>query len=108
MARIQRDHCSCSSSLVDLQELDEDTVHTVIHYLFTGNYQTLKPVDFQPPSTLSEHQKSGLAYCAARLYELESLESLAKEQIEKLEQSLSVFDITNTTRIILHKLPEID
>jgi hypothetical protein len=108
MARIQRDHCSYSSSLVDLQELDENTAHTVIHYLFTGNYQSLKPVQFQPQPTRMEYQRSGLAYCAARSYGLGGLESLAKEQMKKLEQSLSVFSIIDTARIVFHKLPESD
>src|SRR5579871_1033538 len=91
-----------------LREVDEDIGHTLIHYLYTNQYQTLAPA-----ATLPEEAKiaigfkrSVLAYCAARLCGIEKLEEITKAKIEELSQELSIFDLQKVAKEVSTKLPK--
>jgi len=91
---------------VELREVDEDIGHTLIHYLYTKEYQTLSltslPDDVR---TANEFKRSVLAYCAARLCGIEKLEELTKAKIEELSKELSIFDIQSVAEEVTPKLP---
>lgn len=89
---------------IDLREVDEDIGHTLIHYLFTGQYQTLA-LDPDDVRIVTEFKRSVLAYCAARLCGIERLEELTKAKVEELSKGLSIFDIQKVAEEVSPKLP---
>lgn len=93
-------------SRITLREVDEDIGHTLIHYLYTGRYQTLGlaslPDDERAPA---EFKRSVLTYCAARLCGIGDLEELTKTKIENISKDLSIFDVQRITEEISGKLP---
>ncbi|PYH43086.1 uncharacterized protein BP01DRAFT_375698 [Aspergillus saccharolyticus JOP 1030-1] len=59
------------SPLVRLPDVDEDIGHTIIHYLYTGEYQTVKPPStYELPSLTVEYTRSIFAYRAARYMQI--------------------------------------
>jgi hypothetical protein len=91
---------------ITLREVDEDIGHTLIHYLYTGQYQTLGSAALPDVErTPTEFKRSVLTYCAARLCGIGELEELTKSKIENLSKDLSIFDIQRVTEEISGKLP---
>lgn len=94
---------------IDLPEVDEDVGHTLIHYLLTGQYQTLGsdsvPDDWK---AATEFKRSVQAYCAAILCGIEGLEDFAKTKMEELSSELSVFDMQRVLEEMSTKLPQND
>lgn len=90
---------------LELPELDDDVGHTLVHYLYTGTYQTLKPqaVVGNIDST-TEYRRSVLIYCAARTYGLDGLILLAKDNMGSSDKGLSIFDILGVAREVYPKL----
>lgn len=88
-------HQDCFGSReVSLPEVDEDVGHTVIHYLYTGNYQTLKssPTCDMPRRAI-EYSRSVLAYHAALSCGLDGLADYAREYIQIFDKDIRIFDI---------------
>jgi hypothetical protein len=89
-----------------LRDVDEDIGHTLIHYLYTTQYQTLALGSVPDEARIAtEFKRSVLAYCAARLCGIESLEELTKVKIEELSQALSIFDLQRVAEEVATKLP---
>jgi hypothetical protein len=74
---------------IELPDLDDDVGHTLVHYLYTGAYRTLKLRGVvQDIEKITEYKKSVLVYSAARTYGLNGLEMLAKTHMEILEEEI--------------------
>ncbi|EGE86661.2 hypothetical protein BDDG_09608 [Blastomyces dermatitidis ATCC 18188] len=79
---------------ITLPDVDEDIGHTLVHFLYTGIYETLGSApDPDISCTAREFRKSALVYHIARTYNLPELETLAKKYIEHFEESISIFNI---------------
>ncbi|KAH1415129.1 hypothetical protein KXV64_006649, partial [Aspergillus fumigatus] len=90
-----------------LSEVDEEVGHTVVHFLCTGNYETLQTAPEPGVSTTAiEYRRSMLVYQAARRYDLYDLETYAKRYIEMFGESMSIFDRMETASEIYSKLPQ--
>ena len=90
-----------------LREVDEDIGHTLTHYLYTGQYQTLSLGSVPDEDRLeTEFKRSVLAYCAARLCGIDKLEELTKEKIEELSRELTIFNLQTVAEEVHSKLPE--
>lgn len=78
-------------------DVSDDVGHVIIHYLYTGTYQSLRPENSELQKALAtEFSTSIRAYNAAETYELPNLAELAKVEIERLGEKLQVslvFDI---------------
>ncbi|KAM6482893.1 hypothetical protein HDV62DRAFT_405668 [Trichoderma sp. SZMC 28011] len=78
-------------------DVSDDVGHVMIHYLYTGTYQSLRPEGSEVQKALAtEFSTSIRAYNAAETYELPNLAELAKVEIERLGEKLQislVFDI---------------
>ncbi|GFG19063.1 hypothetical protein IFM5058_09663 [Aspergillus udagawae] len=76
-----------------LSEVDEEVGHPVVHFLCTGNYETLRTAS-QPGASKAaiKYRRSMLDYQAARDYDLYDLETYAKKYIEMFGKSMSIFD----------------
>ncbi|PYH40563.1 uncharacterized protein BP01DRAFT_387231 [Aspergillus saccharolyticus JOP 1030-1] len=82
---------------IPLPEVDDDIVHTVVHYLHTGSYQTLRPAGGSD-WTKTEYRRSVLVYGVAAKYELVGLQTLARKYLQKLDTHLSIFDVLGVAR----------
>ena len=98
-----------NSQSIQLPEVDDDTGHTLVHYLYTGTYQTLKPQaasDSPSPDPSTEYRRAVLAYLAARSFQIDGLAQLARSNMELYEKGLSIFDILDIMQDIYPNLPE--
>ncbi|KAG9190132.1 hypothetical protein G6011_08220 [Alternaria panax] len=76
-----------------LSELDQNTAHTLIHYLYTGKFQSLSTLA-SSDKAISEVYKLGTSvYCAAARYQLPGLAELAQNKMKSLDEEMSIFDI---------------
>ncbi|EAW14873.1 uncharacterized protein ACLA_002840 [Aspergillus clavatus NRRL 1] len=90
-----------------LSEVDDEVGHTVVHFLRTGNYETLRAASEPGVSKMAiEYRRSMLVYQAARKYDLCDLETYAKKYIEMFGESMSTFDRMEAAREIYSRLPQ--
>lgn len=102
--------------------MDEDYSQTLVHYLYTGAYQTLRPTDVSAVASdsttglegsgkarkldrLLEYKRSVRLYCTAKTYCLCRLEALCKVQIESFKDSISIWDTLDIAEEVYKKLP---
>lgn len=102
--------------------MDEDIGHSLMHYLYTGEYQTLKSVETSKktssdttgqetrsyvPDRISilEYKRSVSLYCIVRTYGLERLVIWSKAQMKLLDGSISIWDILEIAEEAYSKLP---
>ncbi|KAI9923909.1 hypothetical protein ASPWEDRAFT_38619 [Aspergillus wentii DTO 134E9] len=88
-----------------LREVDEDIGHTLVHYLCTGNYETLhrEPTP-ETPRRLTEFRRSVLVYTVANTFEIHGLKGLAETYIKKFDKGVPIVDILATARGVFPKL----
>lgn len=102
--------------------MDEDNSHALVHYLYTGTYQTLKPTDVSAAASdnttglegsgkarkldrLLEYKRSVRLYCTAKTYGLFRLETLCMVQIESFKDGVSIWDTLDIAEEAYKKLP---
>ncbi|KAL6877636.1 hypothetical protein HDV57DRAFT_500130 [Trichoderma longibrachiatum] len=72
-------------------DIPHDVAHVVVHYLYTDEYQCLRPKGSSMNERLAaEFETSIHVYIAARDYKLPLLEELAKAEITKLGSGLGI------------------
>lgn len=72
-------------------DLDDETGHTLVHYLYTGNYETLH---CKVSSGASDRiQRALLVYFMASKYDLHALGQLAKQEIEIQAAELGICEL---------------
>lgn len=75
---------------IRLLDIDADVGHTFVHYLYTGQYQT---VGASVLALKEQYRRSVLTYKAALRYCIPPLEDLSKQRMEHLGSAISIFDI---------------
>ncbi|KAI7974216.1 hypothetical protein EIK77_004968 [Talaromyces pinophilus] len=75
-------------------EIDDDVAHTLIHYLYTGDYQTLK----RASTCRSEYSTSLLAYHAGLHCGLDGLAEHGRKYMRIFDNSIPLFDIISLGR----------
>lgn len=80
-----------------LPDLDDSTAHTLVHYLYSGRYQTLHAHDLIG-GTLAAYTVGTCVYVASIRYKLPGLADLAKEQINVSSEDLSILEILSVAR----------
>ncbi|KAL5410249.1 hypothetical protein PMIN04_010708 [Paraphaeosphaeria minitans] len=82
-----------------LPDVSAATGHTLVHYLYTGTYQTLEArgQDAVAPAHV-KFEQALLTFVLASTYELQDLERLAKEQIEVYGSHMALVEVLNTVR----------
>lgn len=98
----KRDEYSEWGINIQLPDIDEDIGHTLVHFLYTGEYQTLSPLAVLDDAI--EYKRSIRIYYVARGYELDDLVSHAKSKMRELEEGLSIFSILDIAVEVLPKL----
>ncbi|KAF2469058.1 uncharacterized protein BDR25DRAFT_264224 [Lindgomyces ingoldianus] len=98
---------SCSSGdYIYLPNVDEDTGHVLVHYLYTGVYQTLDNMETSPVKEVHiEFKRAVLAYITAKTYELAGLQQLAMHKVEHYGTEMNIFDVVEALNEDFSKLP---
>src|SRR6266516_1935950 len=94
---------------ISLPDVHEDLGHTLVHYLYTGTYQTLKSQDISGDAKIkrfAEYKRNIGLYCVARMYGLGGLESLTKTNIENLGVGIPIFDLLDIAKDAYYKLSD--
>ncbi|KAL4778792.1 hypothetical protein BJX76DRAFT_122368 [Aspergillus varians] len=95
----RREEDECDPTTFRLSEVDDDIGHTFIHYLYTGDYQTLKPpTTCNLPRRAVEYSRSILAYHAALTYSLDGLADHARKYIQIFDKDIPIFEIIALAR----------
>ena len=90
---------------VKVSELDEDIGHTLVHFLYTNKYQTLKrPAISNAENRATEYKRSVLVYQAASAYKLPLLLKRAKQQIGNFNDAVSIFEVLDVAELVYEKL----
>ncbi|KAH2679558.1 hypothetical protein KXW53_005819 [Aspergillus fumigatus] len=95
------------SPVVILSEVDEDIGHTIMHYLYTGKYETVKPPSTSElPRRATEYIRSVFAYRVAVRHGLDGLAEHAKRYIQIFDKEVSIIDIISLGRKAFPKISE--
>jgi hypothetical protein len=91
-----------------LGDIDSDIGHSILHFLYKGEYETISCADTQAETQRIEieYKRSIQVYYAARKFDIRGLDTLAQNYIMALSESLSIFQILRGARLIFSKLPE--
>lgn len=85
--------------------MDEDIGQTIIHYLYTGEYQTLKlPSTYESPRV--EYTRSVFAYRAAVSHGLDGLAEHAKRYMQIFDKEVSIMEIISLGRKAFPRISE--
>lgn len=87
-----------------MPDLDEDAAHTLVHFLQTGQYETLgSDSDME-----SEYRRNVLVYKAASKYKIPSLTALARDKIEMNSEKKSIFAVLDVASKVYEHVTEED
>lgn len=79
------------SSILSLFRADEELAHTIIHYLYTGGYQTLDdPSVHGIARRQEEYRRAVLTYIVATGYGMSGLEAHARRYMSVFEDALDI------------------
>ncbi len=93
--RIRRD------MTLHLEDIPGDVGHVLVHYFYTGMYQSLKPKGLIPhEKTVAEFTTSVRVYTLAQDYKLSNLRELAKGEMERLGHEMHVTQIHDVMRTV--------
>lgn len=93
------DSCRSWDGNIQLPDVDESTGHVLVHYLYTGRYQTLNDTEMSlVPEAITEFKRAVLAYTAANKYGLFGLQQLAKDKIEYFGAEINIFDVVEAIK----------
>lgn len=89
-----------------MSNVDEDIGHTVVHFLYTGGYETVSSPLGEGTSDLArEYKRSVLVYHASRTWGLTNLEVLAQQKMQHLDEELPILEILRVVRGVFSSLP---
>ncbi|OJJ78837.1 uncharacterized protein ASPGLDRAFT_30334 [Aspergillus glaucus CBS 516.65] len=83
----------------------EDIAHTLVHYLYTGEYQTLE-VKGEKPRHEREYRRSVIVYCVAVSFGMHDLACKATRYIEHFGGTVNIYQILGTAVLVYGKMPK--
>lgn len=90
-----------------LPDVDAGTGHVLVHYLYTGMYQTLNDTNYSTTTKAAvEFKRAFLAYIVGERYKLQGLKELAKNEIELHGADLDAFGVVDAIKDNFSKFPE--
>ncbi|PVH91842.1 hypothetical protein DM02DRAFT_702727, partial [Periconia macrospinosa] len=88
-----------------LPDVNANTGHVLVHYLYTGTYQTLYNKDTLPrEETNIEFKQAISTYVAAKDCHLDGLKELAKQRVKQLGTEMSISDVFKSVEEDFSKL----
>ncbi|PVH92246.1 hypothetical protein DM02DRAFT_663132 [Periconia macrospinosa] len=92
---------------ISLPDVDANTGHVLVHYLYTGTYQTLCNKDISRGEEINIEFKQAIStYVVAKDYQFQGLKQLAKQKVEQLGTKMSIYDIVNNVKEDFSKLSD--
>ncbi|KAK6222524.1 hypothetical protein QIS74_04226 [Colletotrichum tabaci] len=92
-----------------IKDVPDEAGHVLVHYLYTGTWQTLHENHSQHDSETSAHFETSVhVYAAARAYSLPDLAELAKENICQSADALPALDVIVLAAGACELLPDDD
>lgn len=84
-------------STIDLSDVNGDTAHTIVHFLYTGQYQTLPNGERETPTGASkgEFKKAIATFIAAKSYGLTNLLEVARLEAERIGDDISIVQVAH-------------
>ncbi|RAL06795.1 uncharacterized protein BO97DRAFT_357989 [Aspergillus homomorphus CBS 101889] len=97
-----------SQSRILLADVDADIGHTILHFLYKGEYETIAYPGTQSDTSRVEleYRRSLQVYYASRKYKIHGLELLARNHIRTFGDFLSISQLLQGAKLIYAKLPE--
>ncbi|KAJ5117768.1 hypothetical protein N7448_011400 [Penicillium atrosanguineum] len=100
-------HNHIRHSKIKLSDVPEDIGHTLVHFLYSGTYETLNlPLSEDTSYVAREHLRSVLVYRASRQYNLTDLGIMARKYMKHYGEAMSVVEILRSTSKVFSKLPD--
>lgn len=94
---------------IDLPEVDEDVAHTLLHFIYTRNYQSLGLGGISETArATAEFKRSILAYCAAQVCEIKQLEEVTQSKMEHFSGQISLFSLQEILSQVASRIPSAD
>lgn len=80
---------------INLPSIDAATGHVLVHYLYTGTYQTLTNLSLRTVRETKnfDFRQAVCVYSVAGMYALTALQALARANIEVFAHQMSILDI---------------
>lgn len=77
---------------IDLPDVDVETGHVIVHFLYTSQYQTLPDTEEEPSPSYSRvgFKKAISAFIAAKNYKLTALQELARNEVHKCGENIAI------------------
>lgn len=77
---------------IDLPDVDVETGHVIVHFLYTSQYQTLPDIEEEPNPSYSRagFKKAISAFIAAKNYKLTALQELARIEVHKCGENIAI------------------
>lgn len=77
---------------IDLPDVDVETGHVIVHFLYTSQYQTLPDIEEGPSPSYSraDFKKAISAFIAAKNYKLTALQELARNEVHKCGENIAI------------------
>lgn len=91
---------------IALADVEEDVGHTLVHFLYSGSYETIDSTLTEGTYMEREYQRSLLVYQASRTYNILNLGELAKKYIEHFDKAIPVYGILQATGRVFPKMPK--
>lgn len=93
-------------SQIMLADIEEDVGHTLVHFLYSGSYETIDSALAEETHVEREYRRSLSVYQASRTYDIPELGELAKNYVEHFDEAVPLYEILRATREVFSKLPE--
>jgi hypothetical protein len=91
---------------IELPEVCEDAGHTLVHYLYTGTYETLQSQDSEDKT--AECRRNTHLYAIATKYDLAGLRMAARQNIQSTQGGVAIIDVLNIAKDVFQILLETD
>lgn len=77
---------------IDLPDVDVETGHVIVHFLYTNQYQNLPDIEeeFGPSYSRVDFKKAISAFIAAKNYKLTVLKDLARDEVLKCGENIEI------------------
>lgn len=97
-----------STGIISLPDLDENIGHTLVHYLYTGTYETINIRSNLSGTNDHTEFKQAVSVCvAAQTYHLPGLQELARKEANRLGMHLDVFEAVDAVGQNYRKFGEV-
>jgi hypothetical protein len=96
--------------MIQLQDIDYNLGHSLVHYLYTDDYQSLNRGTTGDEFSLAigDYKYYVQLYCVASIFKLPGLQDLVIGKIKLLEFDIPIGEVLSSAEEVFHRLPDED